>query len=95
MNALKDDLIEVVNTKLMSLPMKWLERDLERHLVNFSNNPVDTWCLRNAGCKIDGHENYSCVKLSAPKRIDGAIVLIILYAILMRYNSEYQEIIKG
>ncbi len=95
MITLKEDLLEVINTKLMSLPMKWLERDLERHLVNFSNNPVDTWCLKNAGCKIDAHENYACVKFSKPKRIDGTIVLIILYATLMRYQSEYMKIIES
>lgn len=85
---------EPINQKVMSTPMKWLEKDFEKHAINFSNNPVDEWCLANACCFIDGHENYSCKKSSANKRIDGAIVFIILYTTLMKYNSEFQRLIK-
>lgn len=85
---------EPINQKTMSTPMKWVERDFEKHIINFGNNPVDTWCLGNACCYIDGHENYSCRKTTASKRIDGAVVFIILYSTLMKYNSEYQKLIK-
>lgn len=85
---------EAINQKIMSTPMKWLEKDFEKHLINFGNNPVDEWCLGNACCFIDGHENYSCKKVTANKRIDGAIVFIILYATLMKFNSEFQRLIK-
>lgn len=85
---------EPINQKVMSTPMKWVEKDFEKHIINFGNNPVDTWCLENACCFIDGHENYSCKKSSANKRIDGAIVFIILYATLMKFNSEFQRFIK-
>lgn len=85
---------EPINQKVMSTPMKWVEKDFEKHIINFGNNPVDTWCLGNACCYIDGHENYSCKKSSANKRIDGAIVFIILYATLMKFNSEFQRYIK-
>lgn len=85
---------EPINQKIMSTPMKWLEKDFEKHIINFGNNPVDEWCLGNACCFIDGHENYSCKKVTANKRIDGAIVFIILYATLMKFNSEFQRLIK-
>lgn len=85
---------EPINQKVMSTPMKWLEKDFEKHSINFGNNPVDEWCLGNACCFIDGHENYSCKKVTANKRIDGAIVFIILYATLMKFNSEFQRLIK-
>lgn len=85
---------EPINQKIMSTPMKWVEKDFEKHLINYGNNPVDEWCIGNACCFIDGHENYSCRKASANKRIDGAIVFIILYATLMKYNSEFQRMIK-
>lgn len=84
---------EPINQKTMSTPMKYLEKDFMKHLVNFGLNPVDIWCLGNACCFIDGHENYSCKKSTASKRIDGAIVFIILYATLMKFNSEYQRLI--
>ena len=85
---------EPINQKIMSTPMKWVEKDFEKHLIDYGNNPVDKWCLENACCFIDGHENYSCKKSSANKRIDGAVVFIILYATLMKFNSEFHRMIK-
>lgn len=85
---------EPINQKVMSTPMKLLEREFEKHVINYGNNPVDAWCLGNACCYIDGHENYSCKKSQASKRIDGAIVFIILYATLIKFNSEFQNYIK-
>lgn len=85
---------EAINQKVMSTPMKWVERDFENHVINYGNNPVDAWCLGNACCYIDGHENYSCKKSQANKRIDGAVVFIILYATLLKFNSEFQNVIK-
>ena len=85
---------EMINQKVMSTPMKWVERDLEKHTINYGNNPVDAWCLGNACRYIDGYGNYSCHKVQASKRIDGAIVLIMLYATLLKFNSEFQNVIK-
>ena len=94
LDELNEDMREVINQKTLSTPMKWVERDFQAHIINYGNNPVDEWCLGNACCFIDGHENYSCKKSQANKRIDGAVVFIILYATLMRFNSEYQRFIK-
>lgn len=93
-DEVSEDIREPINQKVMSTPMKWVERDFENHVINYGNNPVDQWCLENACCFIDGHENYSCKKSSANKRIDGAVVFIILYATLMKFNTEFQRNIK-
>lgn len=93
-DAVSEYIREPINQKIMSTPMKWVEKDFEKHLINFGSNPVDQWCLGNACCFIDGHENYSCKKASANKRIDGAVVFIILYATLMKFNSEFQRLLK-
>ena len=93
-DELSDEIREPINQKVMSSPMKWVERDFGSHVINYGSNPVDKWCLENACCYIDGHENYSCKKSQASKRIDGAVVFIILYATLMRFNSEFQKYIK-
>ena len=85
---------EPINQKVMSTPMKWVERDFANRVINYGNNPVDAWCLGNACCYIDGHENYSCKKSQASKRIDGAVVFIILYATLLKFNTEFQNVIK-
>ena len=93
-DELSDEIREPINQKIMSTPMKWVEKDFISHLINYGNNPVDKWCLSNACCKVDGHENYSCVKSQASKRIDGAVVFIILYATLLRFGREFQRYIK-
>lgn len=82
---------DVINQKTLSTAIKWAERELGKHSVNFCNNPVDTWCLANACCFIDGQENYSLKKSAASKRIDGAVVLVMLFETLRRYNTEYQR----
>ncbi len=93
-DKLKEGIREPINQKVMSTPMKWVERDFQKHIINYGNNPVDEWCLGNACCYIDGHENYSCRKASANKRIDGAVVFIILYATLLKFNTEFQRLLK-
>lgn len=93
-DEVSEEIREPINQKVMSTPMKWVEKDFEKHLINYGSNPVDAWCLSNACCYIDGHENYSCKKSSASKRIDGAVVFIILYATLMKFKSEYERYIK-
>lgn len=91
---LSEGLRDPINQKQLSTAMKWTEKEFEKHTINFGNNPVDTWCLQNACCFIDGHENYSCKKATAAKRIDGAIVFIMLFETLRRFKAEYQRFIK-
>lgn len=88
------DMRDVINQKHLSSAMKWCEKELSSHNVNFGNNPVDAWCLGNACCKVDGHENYYCVKSQPNKRIDGAVTLIMLFETLRRHMTEYQKYIK-
>lgn len=83
-----------INQKILSTAIKWAEKEFEKHNVNFGNNPVDEWCLSNACCFIDGHENYSLKKSTANKRIDGAVVFAMLFETLRRYNTEFQRVIK-
>lgn len=93
-DEVSENMREPINQKLLSSPMKWAERDFQAHIINYGNNPVDEWCLGNACCAVDGHDNYSCKKVTASKRIDGCVVFIILYATLMQFGTEYQRYIK-
>ena len=83
-------------TSVMSSPMKWVEADLKSQRINYGLNPVDKWCLANASIQVDNLGRVMCVKISGQhsKRIDGAVTLIILYATLQRFKSEYQRYIK-
>lgn len=93
-DELSESIRDAINQKALSTAMKWTEKEFEKHKINFGNNPVDTWCLQNACCFIDGHENYSCKKATAAKRIDGAVVFIMLFETLRRFNAEFQRFIK-
>lgn len=93
-DELSETIRDPINQKQLSTAMKWTEKEFQKHSINFGNNPVDIWCLQNACCFIDGHENYSCKKATAAKRIDGAIVFIMLFETLRRFKAEYQRFIK-
>ena len=93
-DAVSEYIRDPINQKNLSTGIKWTEKELGKHNVNFGNNPVDQWCLENACCFIDGHDQYSLKKSTASKRIDGAVVLAMLFETLRRYNSEFQRMIK-
>lgn len=84
------------NPAVMSSPMKLVEADLKSRIINYSENPVDKWCLSNASMQINNLGQVICVKVNnqASKRIDGAVTLIILYATLQRFRSEYMRYVK-
>ena len=81
---------------VMSNPARLVESELKAHLINYGNNPVDRWCLSNAALKVDNLGRIMVVKINGQhsKRIDGAITLIILYATLQRYKTEYYNLMK-
>ena len=80
----------------MSSPMKWVEADLKAQLINYGKNPMDKWCFSNAAMTMDNLGRVMCVKIGGQpsKRIDGAVTMIILYATLQRYRSEYQKYMR-
>ena len=83
------------NSKLMSFPMKTVERDLNAKLINYCNNPVMEYCFNNTSaeikqdlimpCKIDGQ--YS-------RKIDGVVALIILYATLEKNELTFNQYLR-
>lgn len=83
------------NSKLMSYPMKTVERDLNAKLINYCNNPVMEYCFNNTSaeikndlimpCKIDGQ--YS-------RKIDGVVALIILYATLEKNELTFNQYLR-
>ena len=84
------------NAAVMSTPMKWVEADFRKQVINYGNNPIDKWCLANACIQVDNLGRVLCVKPKgqASKRIDGAVTLIILYATLQRYQSEFTKYMR-
>lgn len=84
------------NPAVMSNPMKLVEADLKSRVINYGNNPIDKWCLSNGAMEMNNKGQILCVKIGnqPSKRIDGAVTLIILYATLQRFRSEYMRSIK-
>lgn len=80
----------------LSNPMKLVEADLKSNLINYNQNPIDRWCLENTAFKIDNLGLIMPVKVNdlQNRRIDGAVTLIILYAMYNRYRTEYLEIVR-
>lgn len=84
------------NPAVMSNPMKLVEADLKSRVINYANNPIDKWCLSNGAMEMNNKGQALCVKIGnqPSKRIDGAVTLIILYATLQRFRSEYMRYVK-
>ena len=84
------------NPAVMSSPMKFVEADLKGRMINYGNNPMDAWCFGNASIQVDNLGRVMCVKINKQhsKRIDGAVTMIILYATLQRFKSEYMRYVK-
>ena len=81
---------------VMSSPMKQVEAELKAHLINYGRNKMDVWCLSNCSIKVDNLGRVMAVKINNQhaRRIDGAVTLIILYAMLQRFKSEFYRLIK-
>ena len=91
-----EDMIMILqNANTLSNAMKLCEADFQHQLINYNENKVDRWCLKNAGIKVDDYGKCLCVKNEIAKRIDGAVTFIILYEMFRRYRTEFKQIIGG
>ena len=90
-----DDVLERIGMDFMSLsgPMRALESDLKQKALNFNNNEIDRWCLRNTALKTNNIGLIMPVKKygTSKNRIDGALSEIMCYAVLARFRSEYRS----
>lgn len=82
---------------VMSTPMKWVEADFKKRVINYGAQPVDRWCFGNACIQVDNLGRVMCVKPKGQhgKRIDGAVTLIILYATLQRFQTEFTRYVAA
>lgn len=80
----------------MSTPMKMVEADLKSKLINYNQNPIDIWCLKNTVAKVNEYGQIRPIKPNdtGTDRIDGAVTFIIAYATYDRFRKEYLEIIR-
>ena len=83
--------------RALSNAMKLVEADLKSRIINYGENDIDKWCLKNCCCEVDNVGNIQPVKVKRQKsqRIDGAVTLIMLYEMYRRYRSDYMTLIGG
>lgn len=80
--------------RTLSQPMKEMSADLSANLINYNVNPMLIWCLTNTSVNVDANENIRPVKGKQKRmRIDGAVSLIIAYAVLFDNLSDYKALI--
>lgn len=83
------------NAQTLSNAIKLLEADLTHQLVNYNDNEVDKWCLKNACLKVDNLGQCLIIKAEPSKRIDGAVCEAILYEMYRRNRTEWRQVIGG
>lgn len=84
----------ILQGKVLSNAMKLTEAELKAQNINYNEHPVDRWCLGNCSVQVDNVGNIMPVKISANKRIDGAVTLVGLMEIYRRYKHEFSQLIN-
>lgn len=83
--------------RALSNAMKLTEAELKGKHVNYFENPVDKWCLKNCCCEVDNYGNIKPVKIKGKPtaRIDGAVTLIMVFETYRRYRTDFRQLIGG
>lgn len=83
--------------RALSNAMKLVEAELKSQKINYRENDIDKWCLKNCCCEVDNTGNIQPVKIKGQqsKRIDGAVTLIMLFEMFRRYRTDYMTLIGG
>lgn len=91
-----DELVMILqNAQTLSNAIKLLEADLTHQLVNYNDNEIDKWCLKNACLKVNDLRQCLIVKTEPSKRIDGAVCKAILYEMYRQNRTEFKQMLGG
>ena len=85
--------VEVVlqNSATLNNAILLCEADFKSQFINYNENPVDRWCLKNACIKVNDLRQSLIVKTENSKKIDGAVALVGLYEMYRRYRSDLKQ----
>lgn len=83
------------NAQTLSNAIKLLEADLRHQLVNYDDNEIDKWCLKNACLKVNDLGQCLIIKAEPSKRIDGAVCKAILWEMYRQNRTEWRQVIGG
>jgi len=91
-----DELVMIIqNAQTLSNAIKLLEADFSHQLVNYNDNEVDKWCLKNACLKVNDLGQCLIIKSEPSKRIDGAVCNAILYEMYRQNRTDFKQMIGG
>ena len=91
-----DELVMILqNAQTLSNAIKLLEADLTHQLVNYNDNPVDKWNLKNACLKVNDLGQCLIIKAEPSKRIDGAVCKAILWEMYRQNRTDFKQMIGG
>ena len=91
-----DELVMILqNAQTLSNAIKLLEADFTHQLVNYNDNEVDKWNLKNACLKVNDLGQCLIIKNEPSKRIDGAVCKAILYEMYRQNRTEFKQMIGG
>ena len=82
------------NAQTLSNAIKLLEADLRHQLVNYNDNEIDKWCLKNACLKVNDLGQCLIIKAEPSKRIDGAVCKAILWEMYRQNRTEWSQVIN-
>lgn len=90
------DLVMILqNAQTLNNSIRLLEADFKHQLVNYNDNAVDKFCLKNASLKVNDLRQCLIVKTENAKKIDGAVCKAILYEMYRQNRTEYRQIVGG
>jgi phage terminase large subunit-like protein len=80
----------------MSEPMKLLEKDLKKNLINYRNNPIDKFCLENTALIINNKLEIMPTKIQGKddRKIDGCVTMIIANRVYIDNRSEFLSLVN-
>jgi len=89
----EDGEIEMVlqNAETLNNAILLCEADFKSQYINYNENPVDRWCLKNACVKVNEKRQSLIVKTDNAHKIDGAVTLVSLYEMYRRYRSDLRK----
>lgn len=90
----KDLIMILQNADTLSTAINLCEADFKHKLINYNENEVDAWCLKNSLIELDRKGKALIVKKERIRRIDGAVTLVILYETLRRCRTEFFQMLK-
>lgn len=93
----KETELEMVwqNAHTLSNAIDLCEADFKSRYINYNNNPVDRWCLKNSCLKLNHIRESLIVKSENAKKIDGTVCLVSLYEMFRRYRGDLKKINGG